>query len=248
MKLQGKTAFVTGSNRGIGKSIIKIMAAEGANIYAHARKKNPEFELFLKSISDKYGVEIEPIYFELTNTSEMKTVMKPILQRKIKLDILVNNAGIAHGGFFCMTRVQTIKDVFEVNLFAAMELTQIVLRKMIQQKSGCIINMSSIAALNLRSGNSAYGVSKAAIKAWTETLAMEVAQYGIRVNAIAPSLTDTDMAALMEQKAGKEMLMASAMGRLAKTEEIANVAVFLASEDASFVNGHTIVVNGGGGL
>lgn len=246
MKLKGKTALVTGANRGIGKAMIEKMASEGAEILAHARRRTEEFEEFLKKIEKKYKVSVQPVYFELTNTEQMHEAMKPILQSEKKIDILVNNAGVAHGGFFSMTKIQTIRDVFDVNLFAAMELTQIVLRKMMRQKMGSIINMSSIAAIHVRAGNSAYGVSKAAIKAWTETLAIEVAPYGIRVNAIAPSLTDTEMAKMMEDKAGKEMLLSSAMGRLATTEEIANVAIFLASDDASFVNGHTIVVNGGG--
>ncbi len=246
MRLKGKTAIITGSNRGIGKAMIEKMASEGADIWAHARKQNTEFEIFLEKLSQQYGVLVKPVYFELTDKEQMCTAMQPIIRGDRAIDILVNNAGIAHGGFFSMTKIQTIRDVFEVNLFATMELTQLVLRKMIKQKSGSIVNMSSIAALNLRPGNSAYGVSKAAIKAWTETLATEVASYGIRVNAIAPSLTDTDMAKLMEDKAGKEMLSASAMGRFASAEEIANIALFLASEDASFVNGHTIVANGGG--
>lgn len=246
MKLQGKTVLVTGSNRGIGKAIIEKMASEGADILAHARTQTEEFELFLKDLANQYGVSVQPVYFELTDTEQMHAAMQPIIRGETTIDVLVNNAGIAHGGFFAMTKIQTIRDVFDVNFFAAMELTQLVLRKMMRQKSGCIINMSSIAALHVRAGNSAYGVSKAAIKAWTETLATEVASYGMRVNAIAPSLTDTDMAGLMEDKAGKEMLSASAMERLATADEIANVAVFLASEDASFVNGHTVVVNGGG--
>lgn len=246
MRLSGKTALVTGSNRGIGKAMIEKMASEGASIIAHARKKTDDFEIFLDDLSKHYKVMVKPVYFELTDTDEMREAMQPIIRGEGAIDILVNNAGVAHGGFFAMTKVQTIRDVFDVNLFAAMELTQMVLRKMMRQKSGSIINMSSIAALHVRAGNSAYGVSKAAIKAWTETLATEVAPYGIRVNAIAPSLTDTEMAKLMENKAGKEMLSASAMERLATPEEIANVAVFLASDDSSFVNGHTVVVNGGG--
>lgn len=245
MKLQGKTVFVTGSNRGIGKTLIETMAAEGANIYAHARTKSEVFEKDLSDMAQKYKVSVQPVYFELTDKEAMQKEMKPILQSGTSLDVLINNAGVAHGGFFSMTKVQTIRDVFEINLFAAMELTQLVLRKMIRQKKGCIINMSSIAAYDIKPGNSAYGVSKAAVKAWTETLAAEVARNGIRVNAIAPGLTDTEMAKQMEKKAGEEMVQASAMGRLATTEEIANVAVFLASDDASFVNGHTVVVNGG---
>ena len=194
MRLKGKTAIITGSNRGIGREMIEKMASEGANVWAHARTQNTKFEIYLQNLSQQYGVWIKPIYFELTDTDQMREVMQPIIRGENPIDILVNNAGVAHGGLFEMTKIQTIKDVFQVNLFSTMEITQLVLRRMIRQKSGNIINMSSIAAFHLRPGNSAYGVSKAAIKAWTETLATEVAPYGIRVNAIAPGLTDTDMA------------------------------------------------------
>lgn len=246
MKLKGKTAFITGSNRGIGKAIVKKMAAEGANIYAHARKQNKEFEKFLCEISENYGVLAIPIYFDLGDTKQMKDRVKAVLNESTTIDILVNNAGVAHGGLFMMTKVETIKEVFDINLFSMMEITQLVLKKMIRQKKGSIINMSSVAGINVRAGNSAYGVSKAAIKAWTETLAMEVGLNGIRVNAVAPSLTDTQMAKQMEQKAGEEMVLSSAMRRMATTEEIAGVVTFLASDESSFVNGQTVIVNGGG--
>lgn len=246
MRLAGKTVLVTGSNRGIGKAIVEKMASEGAIVWAHARRQTEDFEDFLIKTAQRYDTNIYPVYFELTDTEQMKAAMQPIIHGEKRIDILVNNAGVAHGGFFAMTKIQTIRDVFDVNLFATMELTQLVLRKMMKQRGGCIINMVSIAAMHLRPGNSAYGTSKAALKAWTETLAVEMAPYGIRVNAIAPSLTDTDMAQMMENKAGREMLSASAMGRLARCEEIANIAVFLATDESSFVNGHTIVANGGG--
>lgn len=245
MDLKGKTALVTGSNRGIGKAIIERLALEGVNIYAHSRTSTKEFEELLKGLSQRYSVKVQPVYFDLRDRNTMNTEIKNILHVEESFDILVNNAGIAHGGLFSMTKIDTVREVFEVNLFSAMELTQLVLRKMIKQKRGSIVNMSSIAAMNVRPGSSAYGVSKAAVKAWTETLAAETAQDGIRVNAIAPSLTDTEMAQLMEVKAGREMLMTSAMGRMAKTKEIANVVAFLVSEEASFVNGQTLVVNGG---
>lgn len=245
MRLKGKRALVTGSNRGIGKRIVEKLASEGADIIAHSRKMTPQFEQFLSDLAEQTHVCIIPVYFDMTDKEAMKNAMLPILKCEGNLDILVNNAGIAHGGLFSMTKIETIREVFDINLFGAMELTQLVLRKMTRQKSGCIVNMASIAGLHLRSGNSAYGVSKAAVKAWTETLAAEVGQSGIRVNAVAPGLTDTEMAKQMEEKAGDEMIQASAMERLATTDEIANAVVFLASDEASFINGHTLVVNGG---
>ena len=241
-----KAVLITGANRGIGLQMVRSFAQNGYNIWACARKHTTEYEQTMTQIAEENGVWVQPLYFDMTNYDAMKAeITEKVLKSNSTVDVLVNNAGVAHGGFFSMTKVAAIRDVFEVNLFAGMELTQLVIRKMIRQKSGCIINMSSIAAFNLRPGNSAYGVSKVAVKAWTETLGAELAQYGIRVNAIAPSLTDTEMARQMEEKAEEQMIHASAMGRLAKTEEISDVAVYLASDKASFINGQTIVVNGG---
>lgn len=244
--MEAKFALITGARGGIGKSLVEAFARSGYSIIACTRKPDREFDAFVEDISTCHGTSIIQAHFDMIDTESMKVEIKRVLKNVGHIDVLVNNAGIAHGALFSMTRVQDIRDVFNTNLFSHMELTQLVMRSMIRHKSGNIINMSSVAAVNLRAGNSAYGVSKAAVKAWTETLSVELAPFGIRVNAIAPSLTDTNMAKSMEDKAGKEMLAASAMNRLAHPEEIANVAVYLASEQASFINGQTIIVNGGG--
>lgn len=246
MLLKGKSAIITGSNRGIGKAILETFAKEGCKtIWAHARKESSEFTTEIENLSKKYGTEIVPVYFDLKDTDELKRQIKTIITSKKSIDILVNNAGIAHGGLFQMTSVSQIKDVFEVNLFAMMEITQLVSRIMVRQKSGSIINMSSISGLDLKAGNSAYGVSKAAIAAWTKTLSVELGPYVIRVNAVAPGLTDTRMATLMEKNAGNEMVMESALQRLGKPQEIADAVTFLASDYASFINGQVLRVDGG---
>lgn len=243
--LRNKNVIITGSNRGIGSAIVEVFAKNGASIWAHARKETPEFSSRMKELSATYGVEIMPIYFDLTDIATMKSVIQQVIQAKKPIDVLVNNAGIAHGGLFQMTPISKVKEVFEVNLFSAMELTQLVSRQMTRQKSGSIINVASISGLDLKAGNCAYGVSKAAMIAWTKSLASELGPLGVRVNAIAPGLTETDMSRLMEEHAGILMLRESAMGRLAQPEEIAKVALFLASEQASFVNGQVIRVDGG---
>lgn len=242
--LENKTVLITGSNRGIGKAMVEKFASSGANLIAHCRKPNNEFENYIKEISKKYCVKIISMFFDVTNTEEMKNVMKNVLQNTDSIDILINNAGIAHGGFFQMTKIDTIRDVFNINLFSMMELTQIVLRKMIRQKSGHIINMSSIAGIKVRAGNSAYGVSKAAVKAWTETLAYELTDLGIKVNAIAPMLTDTNMAKMMDNKAAIEMISDSKDNKLLKPEYIADVALSLIINKDNYKNGETIIADG----
>lgn len=243
--LKGKNVLITGTNRGIGKSVLEIFAQDGANIIAHSRNKNEEHEKYLKEISAKNNINIFPIYFDLNDKLKIKEVFKTFYKDKIAIDILVNNAGIAHGGYFQMTPVSKIKEVFEINLFSQMEITQYVLKIMSKQNSGAIINLASIAGLDLEQGNSAYGVSKAAIIAWTKTLALEMARYNIRVNAVAPSLADTNMAKQMEEKSGISMLEKSAMKRLANPDEIAKTILFLASDNASFITGQVIRIDGG---
>ena len=245
MRLKDKNIIITGTNRGIGKAMLEEFAKNGANVWAHARKETPEFVELINRISKENNVHICPVYFDLTDYETMKIVIKNLIKSKTQIDVLVNSVGVAHGGLFQMTSIQKIKEVFEMNLFVHMEITQLVLKAMSKRKSGCIINMGSISGLDLKAGNSAYGVSKAAIMAWTKTLAAECGPNGIRVNAIAPGLTDTDMAKLMEAQAGVLMVKSSALGRLALPEEMAKVAVFLASEDASFLNGQVIRVDGG---
>lgn len=240
-----KTVFVTGTNRGLGKAIIERFAKAHYDIIAHVRTLGDETKSFFDDLSHTNGVNVYPVEFDVTDTQRMKDAIKKIYADGLKIDILVNNAGVAHGGLFQMTPVTKIREVFDVNFFSTLELTQIVSRYMARQKSGVIINLGSIAGIDLEAGNCAYGTSKAAVIAFTKTIAQELVSYGIRVNAVAPGLLDTDMARQMEDKAGKEMVAASAMKRLGKPEEVANTILFLASDEASFINGQVLRIDGG---
>lgn len=244
----GKCVMITGANGGIGSASVRAFAAEGADVIAHARSKSESYEEELRKISREYEVDILPVYFDLTDYDAMKSVIRDLMKQKKLIDVLVNNAGVNHGGLFQMTSIAEIRRVFEVNLFAQMELTQMVLKMMIRKKKGAIVNIASNSGESLIPGNSAYGVSKAAIIAWTKTLAAEMGKQGIRVNAVAPGLTDTKMGQNVELNIGKEMVVSTAMNRKAEPKEIAEIAVFLASENASFVNGQTIVADGGGSV
>lgn len=243
--LSNKTALITGCNRGIGKTIVEIFASNGANIWACARKETPEFQDFISNTSVKYGVSIRALYFDLTNENEIKESLKILITEKCKIDVLVNNAGVAHGGFLQMTSIKKIKEVFEINFFSQLLIIQYVSKLMMKQNNGSIVNLASVAGLDSYPGYSAYGSSKAALIYATKTLAKELAPYNIRINAIAPSLTATDMATQMSEKAKDILVGDSAMQRLAKPEEIANMALFLASDMSTFVNGQVMRVDGG---
>lgn len=153
-RLKGKRAFITGTNRGIGLKIVESFAKEGVNIVAHARKYSKLFEDKMKEISKENGVEIDTIYFDMSDVSCMKDSVKKLIGRRREIDILVNNAGVAHGGLFQMTAIDDIKKVFEVNLFGMMQLTQLLIRSMLRN-GGAIINMASISGIELREGNCA---------------------------------------------------------------------------------------------
>jgi len=244
MDFQGKTAFVTGARGGIGFAVTRELASRGINVVAHARNRTEEFELKLKELSDVYHVDMIPVYFDMTDSEQMKKEIRNLISNKISVDILVNNAGVNHAGLFQMTPISKIKAVFDNNLFGAMELTQYILKMMNRKKKGSIVNLASSAGIHIRPGNSAYGVSKAAVIAWTKTLALEVGGNGIRVNAVAPGFTNTKMAAEVLQATAADKMEQNAMNRTAEPEEIAKVIAFLASDEASFVNGEVISVDG----
>jgi 3-oxoacyl-[acyl-carrier protein] reductase len=239
-------ALITGTSRGIGKATAETFAENGWDVIAHARAKTAEFENFTQSLSERTGTSVSPIYFDMLDTASMKACIIQLKKEKIKINALVNNAGISAGGLFQMTPVKSIKDVFDVNLFSHMELTQLVL-KIMAEENASITNVASIAGMNIRPGNSAYGVSKAALIAWTQVLQAEL-RGKVRVNAVAPGLTQTDMANEMEEKLSAITLSRSVIERLSAPREVAEAIYFLASDKASSITGEILKVDGGGGI
>lgn len=242
----GKSAIITGANRGIGAKVVEAFANNGFQyIWACARQETSEFEEKMRNLSGKTGATINTVYFDLANEESIKEGFSKIRSSKIAIDALINVAGVVNTDTFFMTPISKIREVFETNFFGTVTLTQLVLKIMLRQKSGSIVNFASVAGLDANPTNCTYGSSKAALISFSRILASEVGEQGIRVNAIAPGLTDTDMAIQVKNKIGEEVLKNCAMNRLAKPEEIASVALFLASDDASFINGQVIRVDGG---
>lgn len=239
------TAIVTGANRGLGKAIVKKMAKNGYDIWACARTPDDSFEAYIDSLQQEYGIIVKPVYFDLQSEKAVKQGYKRICEDKRNIDVLINNAGIGHMELFQMTKISRVKEIFEVNLLAPMYLSQLVIQNMRKQRKGKIINIASTAAKEIYVGNAVYGASKAALVAFTQSLASEVAQYGITVNAVAPGLLQTDMSRIFEGKDPKEPLKHTALGRKILPEEIAEVIMGLLNEKMLLINGEVIYVNGG---
>lgn len=246
MLLSGKTAIVTGSNRGIGKAILTTFAREGANIFAHSRKESDEHTRYCQQLSQTYGVQIIPIYFDASVESEIQACVKNISKINKQIDILVNNIGtVSDCQLFQMTPITKMKEEFNINFFSQIYLTQYISRFMMQQKRGSIINISSCAGLDGNTGMLQYVSSKSAMIGATKRLAIELGQHNIRVNSIAPGLTDTDMGNMMSDKLEAITLSHQIFQRKAKPSEIADAVLFFASDLSSFVTGQILRVDGG---
>lgn len=238
-------AIITGTNRGIGKSLVEVFAEAGYNIWACARKATPEFEAWIVETTRKYKVWIKPVYFELTDTDALNAAVQGVINEGEPIDVLVNNAGISTVGLLSMSKVDDIKHLFDVNFFSMLRIIKKVSKRMSRQRKGVIINMGSNSGIEPQPGKISYGSSKAAVMMMTRCLAKELGPLGIRVNAIAPGPIGTEMILQYKDEIIKNLASESALRRLGKAEEIAKVALFLASDQASYVNGEIIRVDGG---
>ena len=246
MLLDNKNAIITGARRGIGRSTVEVFASQGANVWACARKPDEAFESDMSALSNKYGVKIWPVYFDVTNETEMKEAVQIIRKQKESVDILVNVAGIADDSTsFQMTSIEKMKKVMDVNFFSVSLLSQYVSRLMTRQNSGSIVNIASIAGIDGTPAQYEYASSKAAIIGATKNLARELAPHNIRVNAIAPGMIETDMGAQIDDDLKNAVLSKVIMNRMGRPEEIARVVAFVASDMASYMTGQIIRVDGG---
>lgn len=239
-----RNVIVTGANRGIGNAVVKAFSENGDNVWACCRHADDNLRRLAdnNTTADKW---VKIIEFDLLDENDITRGFKEILKDKEIIDVLVNVAGVAHLGLFQMTPFSEIRKLYEVNLFSLMKMCQLAIRPMSRQKSGNIINIASTAAYEVYVGNSIYGASKAAVVAFTKSLAAELAPIGIRVNTIAPGLTDTDMSSVFEGNNPDLPLERSALGRKIKPDEIADVVVDLTSDKLKMINGQMICVNGG---
>ena len=243
MQLEGKNAVITGARQGIGRAIAEVFASNGCNLWVCSRTKDEAFEADMQQLSNKYNVWVEPVYFDMMNEEEIKVAAKQVMSKKLPVDILVNNAGATCRALFQMTSPKTLRDVFEVDFFGPYLLTQLLLRPMAKSPAASIINIVSTAGLDANAGRAAYGSAKAALACLTQVLAAELGTKNIRVNAIAPGVTQTTLLTYSEEQL-QEIVAGCAQGVIGQPEDIANAALFLAGEESSFITGQILRVDG----
>lgn len=241
--LHGKVCLVTGAGRGIGRAIACRLAEEGAIVYANARREGV-IEAWAATLAGTERPAIIPIYFDVTDRVALKDAVMKIRREQGRIDVLVNNAGIAYNERIGMIAADKVAQMFDVNVFAVIELIQLVSRLMKRQGGGSIINISSMVGVSGDKGQTAYSASKGALIALTKSAAKELAPDQIRVNSVAPGLTNTDMFHETDARFMAERLSRIGMNRLARPEDIANACVFLASDWSAYITGQILGVDG----
>jgi 3-oxoacyl-[acyl-carrier protein] reductase len=241
--LKGKVCLVTGTSKGLGRAIAERYAEEGAVVYANDMVIGSNDE-WAAVYAKQTNSTIIPLYFDVTDFNAVKQGILQIKKEQQKIDVLVNNAGIVSYELLGMTNLDNLRTMFEVNVIAVIHLMQLVSRLMSRQKSGSIINISSIVGVKGVKGQLAYSATKGAVVSLTKSAAKELAEHNIRVNAVAPGMVGTERFVKVFEESFKERLNDIGMGRLAKPEEIANACVFLGSGLSEYITGQILGVDG----
>ena len=244
--VSGKNIVVTGCLQGIGKETLRVLAENGANVFACSYKQTDEFEQFCKELADKNNVSVWPVYFDMMDNASVKEGAKAIQAQKVDIYGLVNIAGINKDAYFNMVTYQDMLDTFQVNFFSQIVFTQYIV-KLMQRKqiAGSIVFTSSITALDGNEAQLSYGASKAALIGAMKTMALELGKTGIRVNAIAPGVIETPMTAALDSSVIDKKVKSMDIPRLGKASEVAELYMFLMSDLSSHISGQTIRVDGG---
>lgn len=244
--METKLALITGGSRGIGRELCLKFAQKGYDI-AFCYRANDEKAQEVESEVIKLGVSCLKYKCDVRILSEVSEMVRDIFEKKQTINVLVNNAGILKVGAFAGMQKQDWEDMFETNLYGAFNLSKTCIPYLMKKKGNSIINVSSFMAIRpLGPAQAIYAASKAALIGFTRTLSKELAPAGIRVNVVAPGLIDTDMLKPIDEKTLKTMVVNTTSKRLGTPKEIADSIVYLTSDEAQFINGQTIVIDGGG--
>ena len=244
LDLSDKTALITGGTRGIGRSMVETLAKAGARVAFTFRSSSEEAEA-LKSELESQGYEVLPFKSDVADFAATEQTVKDVLETYGQIDILVNNAGITKDGLMIRMSEQDWDAVIGTNLKGVFNFSKAVYRPMMKQRSGKIINISSVVGVMGNPGQANYAASKAGIIGFSKSLAKELGSRGVTVNVIAPGYVATDMTATLSDKAQDAMLGAIPLGRPATPQDVANAVLFLASSYSDYITGHVLHVDGG---
>lgn len=242
--LKGKVALVTGASRGIGREIAVTLAQKGASVvinYNGSEERAKE----VKDEIESFGGTAKLYQCNVADFAAVEAMIKEVVKEMGSLDILVNNAGITKDNLIMKMKEEDFDAVMDINLKGAFNTIKHASRQMLKQKSGKIVNISSVSGVLGNAGQANYSASKAGVIGLTKAMARELASRQINVNAVAPGFIDTDMTAALSEDAKAASVTQIPFGRTGKAKEIANVVAFLASEDASYITGQVISVDGG---
>ena len=242
--LENKTAIITGATRGIGKGIAEVFAQQGANV-AFTYSSSVDAAIALEKELSSYGVKAKGYQSNAANFDAAQELAKNVLEEFGSIDILVNNAGITKDNLLMRISEEDFDKVIEINLKSVFNLTKAVIRPMMKQRKGSIINMSSVVGIKGNAGQTNYAASKAGILGFTKSVALELGSRNIRCNAIAPGFIETEMTASLPEEKVEEWRNAIPLKRGGSPEDIANACVFLASDMSGYITGQTLNVDGG---
>jgi len=244
MILKDRVAIVTGGVRGIGRAIVLMLAREGADVAFTYLRSTQEAESLSQEVA-KLGRKCLPLQIDVRDFDKAKELVEKVKGHFGKLDILVNNAGITKDKALMMMNKEEWQEVIDTNLTGTFNVTRNAIVTFLKQKSGCIVNITSVSGIAGMSRQTNYAASKAGIIGFTKSLAKEVAAYNIRVNAVAPGFVETDMIAGLKDEYKNEIIKRIPLARFGKVEDVSGVVKFLLSDAANFITGQTIIVDGG---
>lgn len=241
---ENKVALITGATRGIGKEIALELARNGFDIAANCRKISDDLNELKKEIESN-NVRCEFVEADVANFEQCENMVKQTIEKFGRIDVLVNNAGITKDGLIMRMKKEDFEAVIDINLTGTFNVTRNVIPYMIKQKSGRIINLSSVVGVAGNAGQTNYSASKAGVIGFTKSLAKEVASRNILVNAVAPGFIDTDMTKVLSDSVKEGINEQIPLKRMGSPKEVAKVVKFLSSEDSSYITGQVINIDGG---